>query len=65
MDDILPLELFQEFIRNIERLKKGILLLGEGHKVEGDLILKKEHQVLLHTMTPIEVELDLGIQPRY
>ena len=34
------LELFQRIIRNIERLKEGILLLGEGHKLEGKLILK-------------------------
>ena len=38
MDDILPLELFQGIICNIERLKQGTLLLGEEHKLEGDLI---------------------------
>ena len=36
MDDILPLELFQGIICNIER--QGTLLLGEEHKLEGDLI---------------------------
>ena len=42
MDDILPLELFQGIIRNIERLKEGTSLLGEEHKLEGDLIQKGE-----------------------
>ena len=40
MDDILALELFQGIIRNIERLKEGTSLLGEEHKLEGDLIQK-------------------------
>ena len=64
MEDILPLELLLGIIRNIERLKEGTLLLGEGHKLEGDLILKEEPQTSLCTMTPIEVELCLGTQPR-
>ena len=40
MDDILPLELFQGIIRNIESLKERTSLLGEEHKLEGDLIQK-------------------------
>ena len=65
MDDILALELFLGIIRNIERLKEGTLLLGEEHKLEGDLILNGKPQTTLHTMTPIEVQLGLGTQPRY
>ena len=65
MDDILPLELLQGIIRNIERLKEGTLLLGEGHKLEGNLVLKKGPQTPLYTITPIEVQLGLGTQPRY
>ena len=65
MDDLLPLELLQGIIRNIERLKEGTLLLGEGHKLEGNLILKEGPQTPLHTMTPIKVQLGLAIQPRY
>ena len=65
MDDILPLELLQGIIRNIERLKEGTLLLGEGHKLEGDLILKEGPQTPLCTMTSIEVQLGLGTQPHY
>ena len=42
MDDLLPLELLQGIIHNIERLKEGTLLLGEGHKLEGNLILKRD-----------------------
>ena len=38
MDDILPLELLQRIIRNIER-KKGDLATG-GHKLEDGLILR-------------------------
>ena len=33
------LELFRGIIHNIERLKEGTLLLGEGHKLEGKVIL--------------------------
>ena len=40
MDDILPLELFQGIIRNIERLKERTLLLGERQKLEGNVICK-------------------------
>ena len=65
MDDILPLELFQGIIRNIERLKERTLLLGEGHKLEGNLICKGGPQTGLHTMALIEAELALGTQPRY
>ena len=65
MDDVLPLELFQGIIHNIERLKERTLLLGEGHKLEGDLILKRGPQTPLYIMTPIEVQLGLGTQPRY
>ena len=65
MDDILPLELLQGIIRNIERLKEETLLLGEGHQLEGELILKEEPQTPLYTMTPIEVQLGLATQPRY
>ena len=65
MDDILPLELFQGIIRNIERLNEGTLLLGEEHKLEGDLILKGGPQTLLYTMTPIGAQLGLGTQPGY
>ena len=65
MDDLSPLELLQGIIRNIERLKEGTLLLGEGHKLEGNLILKERPQSPLYTMTPIEVQLDLVTQPRY
>ena len=65
MDDLLPLELLQSIIRNIERLKEGTLLLGEGHKLEGNLILKKGPQTPLYTMTPIEVQLGLATQPHY
>ena len=65
MDDILPLELFQGIIRNIERLKERTLLLGEGHKLEGNLICKGRPQTALHTMALIEAELALGTQPRY
>ena len=65
MDDILPLELLQGIIRNIERLKEGTLLLGEGHKLEGDLILKEGPQTPLCTTTSIEVQLGLGTQPHH
>ena len=65
MDDILPLEQFQGIIRNIERLKKGTLLLGEWHKLESNLILKGEPQNPVHTTTPIEVQLVLGAHPHY
>ena len=65
MDDLLPLELLEGIIRNIERLKEGTLLLGEGHKLEGNLILKEGPQIPLYTMTPIEVQLGLATQPRY
>ena len=65
MDDILPLELLQGIIRNIERPKEGTLLLGEGHKLEGNLVLKEGPQTPLYTITPIEVQLGLGTQPRY
>ena len=47
MDDILPLELFQGIIHNIEILNEGTLLLWEGHKLEGG------PQIPLHTMAPI------------
>ena len=61
------LKLFQGIIRNIERLKEGTLLLtlllGEGHKLEGKLILKGGGpQTPLHTMTAIEVQLGLGTE---
>ena len=57
------LKLFQGIIRNIERLKEGTLLLGEGHKLDGKLILKGGGpQTPLHTMTAIEVQLGLGTQ---
>ena len=65
MDDLSPLELLQGIIRNIERLKKGTLLLREGQKLEGNLILKEGPQTPLYTMTPIEVQLGLVTQPRY
>ena len=65
MDDLLPLELLQGIIRNIERLKEETLLLGEGHKLEGELILKEGPQTPLYTMTPIEVQLGLATKPRY
>ena len=65
MDDLLPLELLQGIIRNIERLKEETLLLGEGHKLEGERILKEEPQTPLYTMTPIEVQLGLATKPRY
>ena len=67
MGYILPLDLFQEILHNIERLKEGTLLLEKGHKLEGDLIWKRggAPQTLLHTMTPIEDQQGLGIQPRY
>ena len=54
MDDILPLELFQGIIRNIERLKERTLLLGERHKLEGNVICKGGPQTALHTITLIE-----------
>ena len=60
MDDILPLELPEGIIRNIDRLKEGTLLLAERHKLEGDLVLKEGPQIPLYTMTPIEVQLGLG-----
>ena len=63
--DILPLELFQGTICNIERLKEGTWLLRERHKLEGNLILKGGPQIHLHNMAPIEVQLGLGTQPRY
>ena len=47
MDDILPLELFQGIIHNIEILNEGTLLLWEGHKLE------RGPQIPLHTMAPI------------
>ena len=59
------LKLFQGIIRNIERLKEGTLLLGQGHKLEGKLILKGwggGPQTPLHTMTAIGVQLGLGTQ---
>ena len=59
------LELFQGIIRNTERLKEGTLLLGEGHKLEGKLILKGGPQTPLHTMTAIEVQLGWGTQTCY
>ena len=65
MDDLLPLKLLQGIIRNIERLKEETLLLGEGRRLEGNLILKKGPQTPLYTMTPIEVQLDLATQTRY
>ena len=65
MDDILPLELFQGIIRNIERLKEKTLLLREGHKLEVNLICKGRPQIALHTMTLIEAQLALWTQPRY
>ena len=65
MDDILPLELFQGIIRNIERLKEKTLLLREGHKLEGKLICEGGPQTALHTMTLIEAQLAFGTQPRY
>ena len=54
MDDILPLELLQGIICIIERIKEGTLILGEGHKLEDDLILEEPQ-------TPLA----LGTQPRY
>ena len=65
MDDILPLEQIQGIMRNIERLKKGTLLLEEWRKLERNLILKGGPQTLVHTMTPIEVQLVLGTHPCY
>ena len=65
MNDILPLELFQGIICNIERLKEGAWLLRERLKLEGNLILKGRPQTHLHNMAPIEVQLGLGTQPRY
>ena len=65
MDDILPLELFQGIIRNIERLKERTLLLGERQKLEGNVICKGGPQTALHTITLIEAYLDLWTQPRY
>ena len=65
MDDILPLELFQGIIRNIERLKEKTLLLREGQKLEGNLICKGRPQIALHTITLIEAQLALWTQPRY
>ena len=65
MDDILLLELFQGIIRNIERLKERTLLLGEGYKLEGNLISKGGPQNAIHIMTPIEAQLALGTQSRY
>ena len=59
------LELFQGIICNIERLKEGTLLLGDGHKLDGKLILQGGPQTPLHTMTAIEVQLGLGTQTRY
>ena len=39
------------------------MLLGEGHKLEGKLILKGGGpQTPLHTMTAIEVQLGLGTE---
>ena len=65
MGDILPLQLFQVVIRNIERLKEGALLLEERNKLEGNLILNGRPQTSLDTMTPIEIRPGFGTQPRY
>ena len=65
MDDIFSLELLQSIISNIERIKEGTLLLGEGHKLEGDLTLKEGPHTPPYTMTPTEVQLGLVTQPRY
>ena len=65
MGDILPLQLFQVVIRNTERLKEGTLLLGEGNKLDGNIILNGKPQTLLDTMTPIEIQPGSGTQPRY
>ena len=63
MDDILPLELLQRIIRNIER-KKGDLATG-GHKLEDGPILRGGPQTPLHTLTPTEAQLGSGTQPYY
>ena len=72
MDDILPLELFQGIICNIERLKQGTLLLGEEHKLIGGWPnLKGGGRWGGETSGPsshhdtIKAQLGLGAQPRY